>query len=88
MTGRGYRTESMREQDQADELVGELLRAARRRLGFSVTQVSLQSGYPEDELVGHEDGMLPLPVTRVRVLCGVLGIDLIELLAINSRPRS
>jgi hypothetical protein len=80
LTQRQY---SLDTEQRMDREIGDRLRALRRRAMPSLEDLSSKSGLPIEELADHEDGTLPLPLSRALLLCealGALGASVSELL--------
>ena len=56
-----------------DRLIGERLRAIREGQGLRLPDLAARSGLDLEELTDHENGTLPLPLSRASVLASCVG---------------
>jgi transcriptional regulator with XRE-family HTH domain len=63
-------------EELTDRRIGRGIARMRRRAGLSVEDLAIRSGLPAEELRDHERGLLPIPLSRVPILCRTLGIPM------------
>lgn len=68
-----HRLHGLTVEERMDKEIGERLRALRRRAMLSLEELSSKAGLPIEELADHEDGTIPLPISRALLLCEALG---------------
>lgn len=81
---------SLRLEQFIDQSLGRLLSREREVAGFTIDSFAYTSGLPAQELQDHEEGLLPIPASRLPVLIATLagqpGALLVECLHIITRP--
>ena len=68
-----HRLHGLKTEQRMDHEIGERLRALRRRSMLSLEELASKTGLPIEELADHEDGTIPLPLSRALLLCEALG---------------
>lgn len=59
--------------------MGECIRAARKKAGITVTELSRISGVPESTIWGYETSVAKRPIENMIAIADVLGLSLDEL---------
>lgn len=60
-------------EERIDRAVGRKIRRLRQAAGMSRADLAASAGIPLEELIDHERGALPLPVSRMPFLCEAIG---------------
>lgn len=68
-----HRLHGLKAEQRLDHEIGERLRALRRRSMLSLEELASKAGLPIEELADHEDGTIPLPLSRALLICEALG---------------
>jgi hypothetical protein len=64
--------------------VGARLRTARETAQLSPADLAEHLGWSTDALLAYEQGDCPIPLDRMEILCGRLGLPLLTLVALDS----